>query len=47
MSHSSGITHPSSQSPSSNPSHSSGHSHRNIIEQFADAVNENYLNNLD
>lgn len=37
MSHTSGTTHPSSQ----------GHSHKHTIEQLANAVNENHLNNLD
>ena len=36
MSHSSSTTHSSNQ----------GHSHKNTVEQFAHAVNENHLNNL-
>jgi len=40
MSHSTDTTH------SSNQGHSTNQSHKHIIEQFADAINGNHLNNL-
>ncbi|CAF0974834.1 unnamed protein product [Rotaria sp. Silwood1] len=47
MSHTSSTTHPSTQTHASNPAHPTGLSHKNTVEQFADAVNGNHLNNLD
>jgi hypothetical protein len=47
MSHSSGSTHPSTEIHHSNQGHSTGHDHKHTIQQFADAVNGNHLNNLD
>ncbi|CAF1177483.1 unnamed protein product [Rotaria sordida] len=47
MSHTSSTTHPSTQTHTSNQAHSTGHSHKTTVEQFADAVNGNHLNNLD
>ncbi|CAF0790696.1 unnamed protein product [Adineta steineri] len=48
--HSTNPTHPASHpTHSTNPTHTIGpnHSHKNTIEQFANAVNGNHLDNLD
>lgn len=45
--HPSSQTHHSSQLHSSAQGHSTGHPHKYTIEQFAEAVNKNHLNNLD
>ncbi|CAF2535264.1 unnamed protein product [Rotaria sp. Silwood2] len=41
------MSHASSTTHTLNQAHPTGHSHKNIVEQFADAVNGNHLNNLD